>query len=57
MVEAIMGMQTAQLQGAYSTALLKRSMTDMESQALSLINEMVACVPQPPQQYTFDVRA
>lgn len=57
MVEAIMGMQTAQLQGAYSTALLKRSMTDMESQALSLINEMVASVPQPPQQYTFDVRA
>ena len=57
MVEAIMGMQTAQLQGAYSTALLKRSMSDMESQALSLINEMVASVPQPPQQYTFDVRA
>ena len=57
MVEAIMGMQTAQLQGAYSTALLKRSMTDMESQALSLINEMVASVPQPPPQYTFDVRA
>ena len=57
MAEAIMGMQTVELQGAYSTALLKRSMTDMESQALSLINEMVASVPQPPQQYTFDVRA
>ncbi len=57
MIEAIMGMQTAQIQGAYSTALMKRSMVDAESQALSLINDMMAAVPQPPQQYTFDVRA
>ena len=56
MVEAIMGMQTAQIQGAYSTALMKRSMEDAESQALSLINDMVASVPAPAQ-YTFDVRA
>ena len=56
MVEAIMGMQTAQIQSAYSTALMKRSMDDAESQALSLINDMVASIPQPPQ-YTFDVRA
>ena len=56
MVEAIMGMQNAQIQGAYSTALMKRSMEDAESQALSLINDMVASVPAPAQ-YTFDVRA
>ena len=51
-----MGMQTAQIQSAYSTALMKRSMDDMESQAMSLINDMVASVPAPAQ-YTFDVRA
>lgn len=56
MVEAIMGMQTAQLQGAYSTALMKRSMDDMESQAMSLINEMMNAVPAPAQ-YSFDVYA
>lgn len=56
MVEAIMGMQTAQLQGAYSTALMKRSMDDAESQALSLINDMVNAVPAPAQ-YSFDVYA
>ena len=56
MVEAIMGMQTAQLQGAYSTALMKRSMDDAESQAISLINEMISSVPAPAQ-YSFDVYA
>lgn len=56
MVEAIMGMQTAQLQGAYSTALMKRSMDDAESQAMSLINEMMEAVPAPAQ-YSFDVYA
>lgn len=56
MVEAIMGMQTAQLQGAYSTALMKRSMDDAESQAMSLINEMMNAVPAPAQ-YSFDVYA
>ena len=55
-VEAVMGMQTAQIQSAYSTALMKRTMDDAESQALSLINDMVASVPAPAQ-YTFDVRA
>ena len=56
MVEGIMGMQTAQIQGAYSTALMKRSMEDAESQALSLINDMVASGPAPAQ-YSFDVWA
>lgn len=51
-----MGMRTAQLQSAYSTALMKRSMDDAESQALSLIEDMVASV-SVPTQYTFDVRA
>ena len=55
-VEAIMGMQTAQIQGAYSTALMKRTMDDAESQAISLIQDMVASVPAPAQ-YAFDVYA
>lgn len=56
MVEAVMGMQTAQIQSAYSTALMKRTMDDAESQAVSLINDMIAFVPAPAQ-YSFDVRA
>lgn len=57
MVEAIMGMQTAQLQSAYSTALMKRAMNDAESQAVSLINDMIASVPvAEPSPYNFDVR-
>ena len=56
MVEAIMGMQTAQIQSAYSTALMKRSMDDAESQAVSLINDMLASVPAPAQN-SYDVRA
>ena len=47
MVDAIMGMQNFELQSAYSTALMKRSMTDAESQAISLINEMISSVPAP----------
>ena len=55
-IEAIMGMQTAQIQSAYSTSLMKRTMDDVESQAISLIQDMVASVPAPAQ-YAFDVRA
>lgn len=44
-----MGMQTAQIQSAYSTALMKRTMDDAESQAISLIQDMVASVPAPAQ--------
>ena len=55
MVDAIMAMQTAQLQSTYSTALLKRSMDDVENQAVSLIHDMMASVPAP-SQYNFDVR-
>lgn len=56
MIEDVMGMQMAQMQSLYSNALLKRSMDDTESQALSLINDMVAAVPAPTQ-YNFDVWA
>lgn len=56
MVEDIMGMQMAQLQTNYSYGLMKRAMNDMESQAMSLINDMVAAVPAPAQ-YGFDVWA
>lgn len=56
MVDAIMGMQNFELQSAYSTALMKRSMTDAESQALSLINDMVNAM-SAPAQYSFDVYA
>lgn len=55
-VEAIIGMQTAQIRSAYSIALMKRTMDDAESQAISLIQDMVTSVPAPAQ-YAFDVRA
>lgn len=51
-----MGMQTAQIQSAYSTSLMKRTMDDAESQAISLIQDMVNSVPAPAQ-YAFDVYA
>ena len=54
MVEDIMGMQMAQLQTNYSYGLMKRAMNDAESQALALIEDMVAAVPA---QYNFDVWA
>ena len=54
MVESIMGMQMAQFQTNYSYGLMKRAMTDMESQAMSLINDMMSAVPA---QYNFDVWA
>lgn len=56
MVEDIMGMQMAQLQTNYSYGLMKRVMNDAESQAMSLINDMVAAV-SAPAQYNFDVWA
>ena len=56
MVEDIMGMQMAQLQTNYSYGLMKRAMNDAESQALALIEDMVAVVPAPAQ-YNFDVWA
>lgn len=55
-IESIMGMQTAQIQSAYSTSLMKRTMDDAESQAISLIQDMVNSVPAPAQ-YAFDVYA
>ena len=55
-IESIMEMQTAQIQSAYSTALMKRTMDDTESQAISLIQDMVASIPAPAQ-YAFDVYA
>lgn len=53
-VSASMSMAQARLESAYSTGLLKKSMDDMESQAMSLINDMMGAVP-PPSQYHFDV--
>jgi len=55
-MDGILGMQAAQLQTNYSYGLMKRSMDDMESQALSLINDMMSAVPAPAQ-YNFDVWA
>ncbi len=55
MVETAMGMSAAQFQNTYAISLMKRSMDDAESQAISLINEMVAAVP-PPSEHSFDVR-
>ena len=44
-IESIMGMQTAQIQSAYSTSLMKRTMDDAESQAISLIQDMSILFP------------
>ena len=51
---ASMGMSQMQFQTAYDTAMVKKSMESMESQAETLINEMLAAVPAP-SQYGFDV--
>ena len=41
---------------AYDMAIMKKSMDSMESQAESLINDMLAAGPLPaPSQYGFDV--
>lgn len=42
---ASMSMSAMQLETAYSTALLKKSMEGMEQQALSLIEGMTQSVP------------
>lgn len=51
---ASMSMSQAQFASAYETAIMKKSMDSMESQAASLINDMLAAVPAP-SQYGFDV--
>ena len=50
---ASMSMSAMQLETAYSTALLKKSMEGMEQQALSLIEDMTQSVPTsfPGQSY------
>lgn len=55
---ASMSMSQAQLGTAYDMAIMKKSMDSMESQAETLINDMLAAVPLPaPSQYGFDVYA
>ena len=49
-------MSQMQLASAYDTAIMKKSMDNMESQAQALINDMLAAVPAP-SQYGFDVYA
>ena len=51
-----MSMHQAQLASAYDTAIMKKSMDSMESQAEALINDMLAAVPAP-SQYNVDVYA
>ena len=50
---ASMSMSAMQLETAYSTALLKKSMEGMEQQALSLIEDLAQSVPAsfPGQSY------
>ena len=50
---ASMSLSQAEFANAYDMALLKKSMESMESQAETLINEMLAAVPTPGQ-YGFD---
>lgn len=53
---ASMSMSQAQFATAYDTAIMKKSMDSMESQAEALINDMLAAVPLPaPSQYSFDM--
>ncbi len=51
---ASMSMSEARFAAAYDTAIMKKSMDSMESQAQALINDMLAAVPAP-SQYNFDV--
>jgi len=51
---ASMSLSQAQFASAYDTAIMKKSMDSMESQAASLIQDMLAAVPAP-SQYGFDV--
>lgn len=51
---ASMSMSEARFAAAYDTAIMKKSMDSMESQAETLINDMLAAVPAP-SQYGFDV--
>lgn len=51
---ASMSLSQAQFASAYDTAIMKKSMDSMESQAVSLIQDMLAAVPAP-SQYGFDV--
>ena len=50
---ASMSMSQLQFETAYDTAMLKKTMDSMESQAEAL-NDMLAAVPAP-SQYGFDV--
>ena len=49
-----MSMSEARFAAAYDTAIMKKSMDSMESQAETLIDDMLAAVPAP-SQYGFDV--
>ena len=49
-----MSMSEARFAAAYDTAIMKKSMDSMESQAETPINDMLAAVPAP-SQYGFDV--
>ena len=51
---ASMSLSEAQFAAAYDTAMVKKSMDNMASQAEALINDMLAAVPAPGQ-YGFDV--
>ena len=51
---ASMSMSQMQFANAYDMAILKQSMESMETQAETLINDMLAAVPAP-SQYGFDV--
>lgn len=52
---ASMSMSQLQLETAYDTAMVKKSMDTMEQQAMAMI-DMMNSVPAP-KQYNFDVYA
>lgn len=53
-VAASMAMSQANIEQAYSMAMLKKSMEGMEMQGEALA-EMLSSVPAPPSPYNFDV--
>ena len=53
-MDGISSLSAEMFYATYSSALMKRSMEDMEELAVDLINDMLEAVPAP-SQYNFDV--
>lgn len=55
-MDGVSAMSAEMFYATYSTALMKKSMDNMEELAADMINDMLAAVPAAaPSQYGFDV--